>query len=152
MAESDTGAVFSLLASGDSGAAREIALASLRDEWEKTHPRQRMPDADWTSTLAVHLDDLADMRLHHVREWIKSNLSRFQTGHANIEELRRTLEATTVDLRTNIQLCVAQCGSCHLLCVQSRLHKGLHDCRTMHQCIHNCDFCDEVELRACNMS
>ncbi|KAI6143621.1 hypothetical protein BKA82DRAFT_4181550 [Pisolithus tinctorius] len=82
-----------------------------------------------------------------------SDLSGQMPGHASIEELRRTFEDATVDLRSNVQLCKLQCTNCQLLCVQSRFHDGPHNCRTGHACIHQCDFCKDGpgENRACSM-
>jgi hypothetical protein len=105
-----------------------------------------MPDSEWVSNLTLHLDRLAEIRVEHVREWISLNLSRFQTSHANIEDLRREFESATVDLKAGVKLCMGKCASCHLLCVQSRFHEGVHDCRTSHECAHMCDFLhDESE-------
>jgi hypothetical protein len=46
-------------------------------------------------------------------------------------------------MKTNVQLCGAQCASCHLLCVRSRLHEGDHSCNTDHKCEFNCGFCED---------
>jgi hypothetical protein len=151
----DTTSRLFLVAGGVQAAEREAALAALLHAWNQSHSRQLMADADWSSELSLHLDRLVNLRINHVREWITSNLSRFQTGHANIEELRRTFESATVDLKANVQLCMMQCASCHLLCVQSRLHEGLHHCQTSHECIHVCDFCQELpteEPKICSMA
>ncbi|KAH7907394.1 hypothetical protein BJ138DRAFT_1014577, partial [Hygrophoropsis aurantiaca] len=151
----DTASQFYLATGGaQQSQVREAALATLREAWDRYSSRQMLPDADWTEELSLHLESLVDMRIDHVREWVALNLSRFQSGHASIEELRRTLENATVDLKTSVQLCRTQCGDCHLLCVQSRLHEGQHHCQTSHQCIHVCDFCDEPlgERKLCSMS
>jgi len=133
---------------------REEALATLRGTWDQAHSRQLIPDAEWALKLSVHLNNMAEMRVEHVREWITLNLSRFQASHANIEELRRAFESVTVDLKAGVQLCKAKCASCHLLCVQSRLHESSHDCQTSHECIQVCDFCDDEpgERKNCTMS
>jgi len=39
----------------------------------------------------------------------------------------------TIEMRTNTQLCRAQCAWCHLLCIHSRLHDGDHSCETTHK-------------------
>ncbi|KAH7910222.1 hypothetical protein BJ138DRAFT_1127056 [Hygrophoropsis aurantiaca] len=134
--------------------SRESALATLREAWDQFNSRQLLPDAEWADTLSLHLENLVDMRINHVREWVESNLSRFRSGHASIEELRRTFENATVDLKTRVQLCRIQCADCHLFCIQSRLHEGQHHCQSSHQCIHVCDFCDEPsgERKLCSMS
>jgi hypothetical protein len=52
---------------------------------------------------------------------------RFQGGHAAIEDLRRRFSTVLViEMKANVQLCRAQCASCHLLCIRSRLHDGDH--------------------------
>ena len=149
----DTTSRLFLAGGGLHAAEREIALADLRHASNQSHSRQLMADADWSSKLALHLEHLVNLRIDHVREWITSNLSRFQTAHANIEELRRTFESAIVDLKANVQLCTAQCASCHLLCVRSRLHEGPHHCQTTHDCIYVCDFCNGLpaENKSCSM-
>jgi hypothetical protein len=122
----DTSAHFFFAKPGVHDAARELALAALRDTWNQNRSRQLMPDNEWASNLALHLDHLAEIRIEHVREWISLNLSRFQTGHANIEDLRRNFESATVDLKAGVKLCMMKCASCHLLCVQSRVPPGVH--------------------------
>ncbi|KAI6027005.1 hypothetical protein EDC04DRAFT_3116261 [Pisolithus marmoratus] len=132
---------------------REQVLTLLRNSWDRHETRQNLPDPEWADSLSQYLEQIVTMRIDHVREWLTQNLSRFQTTHASIEELRRTFDDVTVDLRSNVQLCRLQCANCQLLCVQSRLHDGPHNCRTDHVCIHQCDFCKEGtgDRRACSM-
>src|SRR5882762_7547573 len=78
----DTSARFFFASAGMQDAARELALTTLRNDWDQVHSRQLMSDALWTSHLSAYLEHLAEMRVEHVREWIALNLSRFQTGHA----------------------------------------------------------------------
>ncbi|KAI6143615.1 hypothetical protein BKA82DRAFT_2416446 [Pisolithus tinctorius] len=132
---------------------REQVLTVLRNSWDRNEMRQHLSDPEWADGLSQYLEQIVNLRIDHVREWLTQNLSRFQTGHASIEELRRTFENASVDLRSNVQLCRLQCASCQLLCIQSRLHDGPHNCRTDHACIHQCDFCKEGtgENRACSM-
>ncbi|KAI6030357.1 hypothetical protein EDC04DRAFT_2572165 [Pisolithus marmoratus] len=132
---------------------REQVLTVLRNSWDRHETRQNLPDPEWADSLSQYLEQIVTMRIDHVREWLTQNLSRFQTTHASIEELRRTFDDATVDLRSNVQLCRLQCADCQLLCVQSRLHDGPHSCRTDHVCIHLCDFCKEStgDRRACSM-
>ncbi|KAL4063347.1 hypothetical protein J3A83DRAFT_4404551 [Scleroderma citrinum] len=129
--------------------AREQALAILQSSWQQCETRQRISDAEWTESLSQYLEGIANLRIDHVREWFAQNVSRFQAGHASIEELRRTFEEAIVDLKGNIQLCKLQCANCQLLCVQSRFHDGPHSCQTSHLCIHECDFCQEP--KECSM-
>lgn len=154
MDKDDTPARFYLAPAGSYDAARETALSSLRNDWALTHPRQHIPDTEWVSELSSHLDSLVDVRVEHVHEWIVLNLSRFQSGHANIDTLRRTFETAKVDLKAGVQLCKTQCSECQLLCTKNRSHEGLHDCQTSHKCIHSCDFCrenNEENLKDCTM-
>ncbi|KAF7978535.1 hypothetical protein HWV62_45432 [Athelia sp. TMB] len=103
----DTDATFSLAPGGESGAARDEALASLRSLWERDHPRQS-EDAEWITALSEHLETIADMRIRRVNEWVDSNTSRFQSGQANIQELRRALQSAATNLTANIQLCATK--------------------------------------------
>ncbi|TFY78519.1 hypothetical protein EWM64_g5492, partial [Hericium alpestre] len=96
---------------------RDGILSTLRTSWNQFSSRQNILDSDWITELDAHIGSLVDLRVDHVREWITSNLSRFQTSHASIEELRRTFENCVVDLRSNVQLCKAQQEhSCPALC------------------------------------
>ncbi|KAI0302831.1 hypothetical protein B0F90DRAFT_1809754 [Multifurca ochricompacta] len=121
----------------------EMRLDALRKSWCPSVPRQFMHDSRWTSNLASYINGLIDQRVNHVRLWLESNLERFQAGHATIEDLRRRFDNMVIEMRANAQLCRAQCASCHLLCVRSRLHEGGHNCQTIHKCVHNCAFCKD---------
>ncbi|KAG1731285.1 hypothetical protein EDB19DRAFT_1881018 [Suillus lakei] len=148
----DTSSEFSL-EGGSQPPTREAALQVLSHAWGDYDSRHHMPEDLWIENLIIHIDSLVDLRIAHVREWISSNVARFQSGQASIDELMRTFESATVDLKSNLQLCKLKCGSCELLCVQSRLHDGQHDCQTSHICIHSCDFCaSSGETKACTMS
>lgn len=134
-----------LLGTTARGAERESTLAVLCKAWDLYDSRQDQPDSEWINELSSHLSLLVDMRVKHVREWISSNLSRFKSGHDNIEELRRAFESAIVDIKANVELCKSKCSSCHLSCLLSRRHDPLqpHDCKTSHGCIHLCDFDEE---------
>ncbi|KAG1886418.1 uncharacterized protein F5891DRAFT_1082392 [Suillus fuscotomentosus] len=148
----DTPAEFSL-AGGPQSPSRETALQVLSHAWEDYGSRHHVPEDLWIENLIAHIDSLVNLRVARVREWISSNVARFQNGQASIDELMRTFESATVDLKSNLQLCMMKCGSCELLCIQSRLHDGQHDCLTSHECIHSCDFCTSSgETKACTMS
>lgn len=108
-----------------------------------------MPDPDWTESLASYINGLVDLRVNHVQLWLDSNLERFQTGHATVEDLRRQLENMVIEMRTNVQLCRAVCASCHLLCVRRRFHEGDHSCQSTHKCVHECRFCEDHERKLC---
>ncbi|KAI6157189.1 hypothetical protein BKA82DRAFT_4325642 [Pisolithus tinctorius] len=133
---------------------REQALAILQSSWERYRDRQHIPDSEWVEALSQYLEGVVNLRTDHVKEWLSQNLSRFHTGHASIEELRRNFEGAAVDLKSNVQLCKLQCASCQLLCIQSRFHDGPHACQTDHLCIYECHFCRETsgELRECSMA
>ncbi|KAG1809692.1 uncharacterized protein BJ212DRAFT_1379102 [Suillus subaureus] len=147
----DTSSAFSL--AGLQSPSRETALQVLFHAWGDYGSRHHMPDDLWIENLLTHIDSLVNLRIAHVREWMSSNVARFQSGQASIDELMRTFESATVDLKSNLQLCKLKCRSCELLCIQSRLHDGQHDCRTSHDCIHSCDFCaSSGEKKACSMS
>ena len=47
----------------------------------------------FSATVNLHID--------HVHEWLAQTLSRFQTGQTSIEELQRTFEGATIDLKSN---------------------------------------------------
>ncbi|KAI9434861.1 hypothetical protein H4582DRAFT_2080533 [Lactarius indigo] len=121
----------------------EMYLSALLELQSSGPPRQFMPDSEWMREIVSHLNGLVDLRVNHVRRWLDSNLERFQGGHAAIEDLRRRFDTIVIEMKTNVQLCKAQCASCHLLCIRSRLHEGEHSCRTTHKCVHNCEFCGD---------
>ena len=105
-------------------------------------PKQPTRDPEWVGELvASHLSKLIDLRVNHVQLWLDSNLRRFQGGHAPIEDLRRIFDGLVVEMRANVQLCRAQCASCNLPCIRSRLHDGGHDCGTSHICMRLCECC-----------
>ncbi|KAH9963060.1 hypothetical protein BJV74DRAFT_880022 [Russula compacta] len=127
----------------------ELHLAALRESWNPNTARQFMPDPDWMIDLASYISGLIDLRVNHVRLWLDSNLERFQTGHAAVQDLRRHFDNMVIEMRANVQLCGAHCASCHLHCIRSRLHEGDHSCQTTHKCLHGCGFCKEEEPKPC---
>ncbi|KAG2136636.1 hypothetical protein DEU56DRAFT_857679 [Suillus clintonianus] len=147
----DTLSEFSL-AGGQQSSSREAALQVLYHAWEGYDSRHHVADVVWIANLTAHIDSLVNLRVAHVREWISSNVARFESGQASIGELMRTFDSAIIDLKSNLQLCKLKCASCELLCVQSRLHDGQHNCQTSHVCIHSCDFCELFgEAKACSM-
>ncbi|KAI0246219.1 hypothetical protein BJV78DRAFT_1286673 [Lactifluus subvellereus] len=94
----------------------EMHLTILRESWSPNSVRQSIPDPDWMSNLAAYINGLIELRVNHVRLWLDSNLERFQASHATIEDLRRRFDNMVIEMKTNVQLCSAQCASCHLLC------------------------------------
>jgi hypothetical protein len=139
-------------------ASREGVLDALITEWDEYGSRQLVPDAQWAEELAQYLENLAEMRIDHVRAWVKSNLTRFQAGHASVMELERALESTMIDLKSSVQLCQMPCATCQLFCIQSRFHEGTHDCKTTHVCTQSCEYCaeadelEEGEEKKCSMA
>ncbi|KAG2051772.1 hypothetical protein BDR06DRAFT_958570 [Suillus hirtellus] len=147
----DTASEFSLVEGQQS--SHEAALHVLSRAWQDYDSRQHMADVVWVGNLTAHIDNLIDLRIAHVREWISLNVARFPSGQASIGDLMRTFGGATIDLKSNLQLCKLKCASCELLCIQSRLHDGQHNCQTSHTCIHSCDFCALFgETKACTMS
>ena len=124
----------------------EMHLAALLESWVPSTPRQSIPDSEFVAELKTRLNELIDLRVNHVLSWLDCNLARFQGGHAAIEDLRRRFDNMVIEMKTNVQLCGAQCVSCHLLCVRSRLHEGDHSCNTNHKCAFNCGFCEDDKL------
>ncbi|KAG2136644.1 hypothetical protein DEU56DRAFT_356200 [Suillus clintonianus] len=148
----DTSSEFSL-AGGPQSSSCEAALQVLSHAWGDYGSRHHMPEDLWIENLTAHIDSLVNLRVAHVRAWILLNVARFQSGQASIDELMRSFESETVNLKRNLQLCKLKCGSCELLCVQSRLHDGQHNCQTSHDCIHSCDFCaTSGQTKYCSMS
>ena len=136
--------------------SREEVLDVLITEWDEYGSRQLVPDTQWGEELAQYLENLAEMRIDHVRAWVKSNLTRFQAGHASVMELQRALENAVIDLKSSVQLCQMQCATCQLFCIQSRFHEGTHDCKTTHVCTQSCEYCAEAfeleEEMKCSMA
>ena len=135
---------------------REDVLDALVKEWIEFDSRQLVPDTQWAEDLAQYLEDLAEMRVNHVQAWVKSNLTRFQGGHASVMELQRTVESAIIDLKSSVQLCRMQCKSCQLFCIQNRFHDGAHNCNTTHTCTQSCEYCAETgelgEEKECSMT
>jgi hypothetical protein len=113
-------------------------------------PRQFMPDSELVKELRTYLNGLVELRVNHVRSWLDCNLGRFQGGHAAIEDLRRRFDNMVIEMKTNVQICGAQCASCDLHCVRSRLrsHEGDHNCNTDHKCAYKCGSCNG-DLKQC---
>jgi len=126
-------------------------LTSLLKYWRPSVPRQFMPDSEWVAELISHLDELVALRVNHVRSWLDCNLERFKGGHAATEDLRRRFNNMVIEMKTNVQVCGAQCACCLLLCVRSRLHEGDHSCNTDHRCAHDCGSCED-DVKPCGTS
>lgn len=124
----------------------EMQLLALLESCVPSAPRQFMPDSEFVAKLRIRLNVLIDLRVNHVRSWLDCNLARFQDGHAAIEDLRRRFDNMVIEMKTNVQLCGAQCTSCHLICIRSRLHEDDHSCNTDHKCAFNCGFCEDDKL------
>lgn len=123
--------------------SREEVLHALVTGWDEFDSRQLVPDNQWTQELVQHLEDVAEMRIDHVRAWVKSNLMRFQAGHASVMELHQTLESAVIDLKSSVQPCLMQCEYCQLFCIRNRFHEDPHDCKTTHTCTQFCEYSAE---------
>jgi hypothetical protein len=100
----DTCSVFSLATAGEHHASkREASLRVLSHAWDGYSSRQHVSEDVWLGNLTAHITNLLNLRIAHVREWISSNIARFQGGQASISELTRTFENATVDLKGNVQ-------------------------------------------------
>ncbi|KAF8548768.1 hypothetical protein OG21DRAFT_684156 [Imleria badia] len=145
---------------GDQSVSRERMLTVLRTAWEGHASRQHTTEDEWIAGLTQYLEMIVNLRIAHVHEWLEQNLSRFHAvggggGHASLDELKRDFESSIVDLRGNVQLCGMTCAECQLRCIKGRVHEGAHDCQSDHMCVHECDFCLELEPeehRPCTMS
>jgi hypothetical protein len=123
-----------------------MQLVALLESCIPSAPRQFVPDFEFVQELRKRLNDLINLRVNHVQSWLDYNLARFQGDHAAIEDLRRRFDNMVIEMKTNVQLCGAQCTSCHLLCTRSRLHEDDHSCNTDHKCAFNCGFCEDDKL------
>ena len=124
-------------------------LIDLLQSWNPSTPRQFIPDSEWAVELVKYLNGLVGLRVDHVRSWLDCNLTRFERGHAAMEDIRRRFDNMVIELGTSVQLCGAHCALCNLLCIRSRLHAGDHNCNTNHKCMYVCGFCED-EPRPCS--
>nr|GAT56845.1 predicted protein [Mycena chlorophos] len=138
----DTPARFFLSEKDSTLSHREKVLVTLRNSWDQIEQRPHRDEAEWFEELTQYLNNIVDMRIKHVQEWIASNLSRFTESQATMEVLRRMFETSIVDLRANVELCGTQCAGCHLKCMLGGRHPPSipHDCGTDHACPHDCDY------------
>ncbi|KAJ6581854.1 hypothetical protein B0H19DRAFT_1116733 [Mycena capillaripes] len=141
----DTPSRFFLSESDTTPEERQNILATLEKSWDQFDARHQMAEDEWIAGLSQFLLDRAEMRIEYVFHWIKSNLARFKSNHANMDLLRRDFDSGAVDLRSNVEICRMQCATCNLLCVLGRRHGAdtPHDCQTSHNCPHPCDFRDQ---------
>lgn len=134
----------------------ERVLHQLCRSWGHHNERMLVEEEDWITRLSYYLDELVKLRLDHVQAWVSSNTSKFDGPHsgAALEGLRRELESAGVELKRSVQLCKADCASCHLSCLRTRSHEGPHDCTTNHFCPHRCVFSEEHPgaTRSCGLS
>lgn len=135
----------------DQSASRERMLVVLRTAWDGYASRQHITEDEWIAGLTQHLENIVDLRIAHVREWLDQNPARFQSvgdsggSRASIDELKRHFESSIVDLRGTVQLCGLTCAGCQLQCVLGRAHEGGRDCQSDHMCVHECHgFCLEM--------
>ncbi|KAG2345922.1 hypothetical protein BDR05DRAFT_988528 [Suillus weaverae] len=63
--------------------SREAAIQILSSHaWGDYGFRHHMLEDLWIENLLTHIDSLVNPRVTHVREWISSNVARFQCGQA----------------------------------------------------------------------
>ncbi|KAG2344538.1 hypothetical protein BDR05DRAFT_882463, partial [Suillus weaverae] len=62
--------------------SREAALLVLSHGWGDYSSRHHIPEDLWIEKLLTHIDSLVNLCVAHVREWISSNVARFQCGQA----------------------------------------------------------------------
>lgn len=121
--------------------------------WDGYSLRSTTSEEEWIQGLSTYLTHIVDTRVEHVRLWISQNLEGFQkTPHASITALHRTIDATVIDIKANVELCKQPCNSCQLLCILNRRHDGRpHNCMTSHKCMRGCEFTDEHpdDLKQC---
>ncbi|KAL5492779.1 hypothetical protein ACEPAI_4226 [Sanghuangporus weigelae] len=139
----DSNAIFWINQSDRPQAEQKTAVRSLMRMWPDFVKRHEEVETEWMEKLCLYLQQLVDRRIAHVEAWIDSNLSRFRSNSAAIEELRRALDTKTVEIKRSVHLCKAKCTQCHLLCVGVQFHEDTHDCSTNHLCPSSCQFVDE---------
>ncbi|KAF8545746.1 hypothetical protein OG21DRAFT_1428701, partial [Imleria badia] len=136
---------------GDWSVSRERTLTVLRMAWDGHASSQYTIEDGWVAGLTQHLDNIVNLGIAYVREWLNQNLPWFQAAaggsgsHASIDELKCHFEGLIVDLRGNVQLCGMTCGRGQLWCVRSQAHEAAHDFQSDHLCVHECDFCLALE-------
>lgn len=119
----DSDAVFWLPLNGEQDySGRQSALRLLHANWPKFCERQKLDDKTYVLELAEYLQNLAALRVKHVTDWVDSNLSRFSPEIADIQSVRRHLEASCRDTILGIQICGLECASCALRCVEGTRH------------------------------
>ncbi|KDQ06301.1 hypothetical protein BOTBODRAFT_60673 [Botryobasidium botryosum FD-172 SS1] len=117
------------------------SLLELRNSWSSGFSiRHTMVDTEWIKHLTSFLQDLAQRRIQHVRDWVTANVFRFPEDNSDIRNLQRAFQNGMMELQASIELCGSVCGSCNLLCVQEKRHGSSHDCSTSHRCVQECDF------------
>ncbi|TCD67573.1 hypothetical protein EIP91_012270 [Steccherinum ochraceum] len=97
----------------------------------------------WIAALQTRLDEAADLRVTHVREWLNSNTSRFKADLPQLQDVQRAFEALVVAMKANITICGMPCSNCQLACVSVQHHGGPHNCYTSHRCPHQCEFAED---------
>lgn len=134
----DTNAVFYLETSDEH---RQERLTELLTPLGTEPARSNLDD------VRRHLDNIAEQRILHVRNWIQSNISRFMpSDHSDIKALQREFDGLSTALLANIQLCLIGCSSCQLRCLRPKAHESeVHHCGTSHQCTEYCHYCGSGE-------
>ncbi|KAI0751604.1 hypothetical protein C8Q80DRAFT_1158354 [Daedaleopsis nitida] len=125
--------------------SREDALRGLCSDWDGHLERFDSTETDWNQHLQDALNEIVDLRIEHVREWVTANTSKYPETHPDVQGLHRAFDALAVDVKTSVKLCGMHCVSCNLHCIRGRHHEGDHDCQTDHRCPRTCQYTEGVE-------
>lgn len=139
--------------SGPRKSDRESVLLDLQKSWSQYEARKSMDERTWIQGLEAHLTEIIKRRTDHVEIWIETNLKRFKSARANLENVQREVANAIVDIQTNVEMCKFSCSRCNLSCTFSRKHDPNqlpHNCGTDHICALTCDYAkdhrDEMKL------
>ncbi|KAG8921722.1 hypothetical protein FRC02_012397, partial [Tulasnella sp. 418] len=121
-----------------STADRAAPLATIINKWRPDAARYDVDE------LSDYLDNLVSARLHHVHEWVKSNISRFSADSADIRSFKAAVDDSEELLKAGVQICRVDCSSCRLPCLLPKAHDSKdHNCQTSHKCLESCEYAEE---------
>ncbi|KAF8289765.1 hypothetical protein DL93DRAFT_2069130 [Clavulina sp. PMI_390] len=133
---SDTATQFPFLIGGVSdGSLRDETLRTLATVLQCNVNRQ---NPQWIMALGEYINNLVELRVRHVNDWVDSNVKRFAVDHADIQILRRQFGNMARQLQSAMEICTMPCTQCRLGCIRGRRHDGPHDCFTDHTCPEKC--------------
>jgi hypothetical protein len=70
----DSGLRLFLSTAGADVPAREIMLNDIQRTWDRFILRNDQTEEDWISGLTSYLNDVVELRINYVHEWMTSNL------------------------------------------------------------------------------